>query len=54
MRVRIDTGEIISGDFPPRAKKHVLEWWEMHKEELELDWGLAQTRKPLKKIEPLE
>ncbi len=54
MRVRIDTGEIISGDFPPRAKKHVLEWWEMHKEELELDWDLAQTRKPLKKIEPLE
>ena len=54
MRVRIDTGEIISGNFPRRAKKHVLEWWELHKVELATDWELAQERKPLKNIEPLE
>lgn len=54
IRVHIDTGEIISGKFPQRAQKHVLEWWNLHKEELAKDWELAQERKPLTKIEPLE
>jgi hypothetical protein len=32
----------------------VLEWYEMHKEALNENWLLAEQRKPLKKIEPLE
>jgi hypothetical protein len=32
----------------------VLEWLELHRDELSEDWKLAELRKPLKKIEPLE
>ncbi len=31
-----------------------MEWYELHKEELQEDWELASRRKPLKKITPLE
>lgn len=54
MRVNILTGEVMSGDFPRRAEKLVLEWYKLHKDELTVDWALAQERKPLQKIEPLE
>ena len=54
VKVRIDTGEIISGSLPHRAQKLVDEWWELHKNELDADWELAEDRKPLNKIEPLE
>lgn len=51
--VDIDTG-IVTGKFPPRALKAVLEWREIHKDSLMMDWILAQSKKPLKPIEPLE
>lgn len=51
--VEITTG-VVSGQFPPRALKAVLEWYELHKEELLRDWELAEQRKPLNTIEPLE
>ena len=51
--VEIATG-VVSGKFPPRALKAVLEWYELHKEELLRDWELAEQRKPLNTIEPLE
>ena len=54
IRVNIATGEIMSGDFPRRAQKLVLEWLELHRDELLNDWKLAEERKPLNKIEPLE
>ena len=54
IRVNIENGEIISGEFPRRASRLVLEWLELHRAELLKDWGLAQDRKPLIKIEPLE
>lgn len=54
IRVNIEDGEIISGEFPRRAQRLVLEWLELHRSELLEDWSLAQDRKPLKKIEPLE
>lgn len=54
MKVNIETGEILDGVLPNRARRLVLEWWEIHREELAADWSLAQERKPLKKIEPLE
>ena len=54
IRVNIETGEILSGAFPRRAQRLVLEWFELHRNELLEDWNLAQDRKPLNKIEPLE
>lgn len=51
--IEIDTG-IVSGKFPPRALKHVLEWSEIHKNELLTDWNLSRERKPLNSITPLE
>jgi hypothetical protein len=51
--VEIKTGTV-NGRFPPRALRHVLEWREIHGEELLEDWELARQRQPLKKIEPLE
>ena len=45
---------IVSGAFPRRALRLVLEWFELHKAELEENWELAQQRKPLKRIAPLE
>jgi hypothetical protein len=32
----------------------VLEWLDEHREELMEDWTLAEERKPLKQIQPLE
>lgn len=54
IKVNIDTGEVIEGQFPPRAQRLVLEWHSLHRDELIGDWALAQGRKPLKKIAPLE
>ena len=54
IRVEIETGVIMSGSFPTRARNLVLEWLELHREELREDWKLAELRKPLNKIEPLE
>ena len=51
--VEIKTG-IVSGKFPRRALNAVLEWYELHKAELLQDWSLAEQRKPLNLIEPLE
>jgi hypothetical protein len=51
--VEIESG-IVSGKFPPRALRHVLEWREQHIEELRSDWTLCrQAQMPLQ-IAPLE
>lgn len=39
--VDIETG-IVQGKFPPRALRHVLEWRELHKEELLNDRDLCR------------
>lgn len=51
--VDIDTG-IVTGKFPPRALKAVLEWHGIHKQELADDWERARQGLPLNHIEPLE
>lgn len=51
--VEIESG-IINGRFPRRALKLVFEWLEMHREELLENWDLAEDRRPLNKITPLE
>lgn len=51
--VEIETG-VVQGRFPKRALSHVLEWCELHREELLSDWELARQKEPLKRIAPLE
>ena len=51
--VEINSG-IVKGAFPRRALKAVLEWYELHREELLEDWSLAEQQQPLNSIEPLE
>ena len=51
--VRIESGATV-GRFPPRALRLVREWTRLRRTELFEDWKLAQARKPLKRIAPLE
>jgi hypothetical protein len=51
--VEINSG-IVEGKFPPRALRHVLEWCELHKEELKSDWELCRQSQLPKPIQPLE
>jgi len=51
--VDIQTGVVI-GDFLKRALRHVLEWFDLHQDELLEDWDLIQAGHTAKKIAPLE
>jgi hypothetical protein len=44
----------VSGTFPRRALRHILEWRELHEEALLEDWQLACEHRTLKRIPPLE
>ena len=45
--------EFLAGSLPGRARSMTIEWGELHLAELMEDWVLAQSRRPLKPIEPL-
>ncbi len=51
--VEIETG-VVEGGFPKRALRAVLEWADLHRDELLGDWHLARLEQPLNPIEPLE
>jgi hypothetical protein len=51
--VEIDSG-VINGRFPKRTLRLVLEWLELHKDGLLEDWQLAEEKKPMREIAPLE
>ena len=51
--VDIESG-VVHGDFPKRAMRHVLEWFDLHKNELLEDWDFVQSGRPVRKIAPLE
>ncbi len=51
--VTIETGTI-EGAFPKRALRHVLEWYDLHVDELRLNWARARSGEPLQPIPPLE
>jgi hypothetical protein len=53
IEIAIEDG-VVTGNFPKRALRHVLEWYDLHGEELRENWNLAAARKPLKRIAPLE
>jgi len=51
--VEIQDG-VVHGDFPKRALRLVLEWLDLHEQELLEAWELIQGGHPVKKIAPLE
>jgi hypothetical protein len=51
--VAIESG-VVEGQFPRRALKHVLEWYELHLIELKANWRRAKRGEPLQPIAPLE
>lgn len=51
--IDIENG-LVRGEFPRRALALVLEWYQLHREDLREDWRLAEERRPLRRIAPLE
>ena len=51
--VTIEKG-VVAGKFPKRALRLVLEWLDLHRDELLSDWELASAHRPLQPIPPLE
>ena len=54
VRVEIASCTVLSGSIPPRALRLVLEWLDLHRDQLAADWRLAGQRRPLNRIDPLE
>jgi hypothetical protein len=52
--ISIATGRVLGGGLPARAAQLVEEWRRLHVAELLDDWQLAEERRPLRKIAPLE
>ncbi|MEI6428854.1 MAG: DUF4160 domain-containing protein [Pseudanabaena sp. ELA607] len=51
--IEIETG-VITGSFPKRALRHVLEWHNLHQSELIANWELCCQQEELQSISPLE
>ena len=51
--IEINSG-ILEGKFLKRALNMVMEWYELHKDELLQDWELIRTTGEYNKIQPLE
>ncbi len=47
-------GSVYAGNLPRRALSLVREWLAVHRVELQTNWELAQEKKPLNLIDPLE
>jgi Domain of unknown function (DUF4160)/Protein of unknown function (DUF2442) len=52
--VEIGNLSILEGRIPPRALGMVMEWATQHQQELMLNWELAKSSQPPKKIAPLQ
>jgi hypothetical protein len=46
--------EVVTGEFPTRALRLILERGKLHEDELLENWELARQRRPLKRMAPLE
>ena len=51
---RVDTGELIAGSLPRRQQRLVEAWIELYREELLVDWDLADAGEPVQKVPPLK
>src|SRR5216683_1772141 len=45
----IESGTV-RGDFPPRTLPLVLEWADLHKQELQENWERSRRRQPLERV----
>jgi hypothetical protein len=52
--IDIETLEVKVGRLPRRALNLVLDWAELHQEELRANWKLIEEGRPLSNISPLE
>jgi hypothetical protein len=52
--IDIETLEVKVGQLPRRALNLVLDWAELHQEELRANWKLIEEGRPLSNISPLE
>lgn len=52
--IQISPLGILKGKLPPRALSLVMEWAQIHQEQLMEDWNYAASNKKLHKIPPLE
>ncbi len=50
----IQTGKVIEGRLPRRARSLVQQWYRLHIDELKAAWQAVQARVPPNKIDPLE
>lgn len=51
--IQIEDG-VVEGRFPRRALSAVLDWYELHRDELAENWELARLEQPLNRIDPVE
>jgi hypothetical protein len=51
--IEINNLSVLEGKLPPRVLGLVMEWAELHKEELMNDWNLLKKSKKYNKIQPL-
>jgi hypothetical protein len=51
--IALDTLEILGGNLPRQQQRLVEAWGEIHRQELEEDWGLLQSGRLPVKIDPL-
>jgi len=52
--VAIESLEVLNGSLPRRALALVLEWAEVHREALRMNWVAARKGQPLSRIRGLE
>jgi Domain of unknown function (DUF4160) len=52
-QIELETLCVIAGSLPARALRLVVEWAQLHPQELQANWELAQALEPLVAIEPL-
>ncbi|HAU0031598.1 TPA: DUF4160 domain-containing protein [Legionella pneumophila] len=52
--IDINTLRMLEGDLPRRALNLILDWAELHQQELLLDWDLCTQKQMPNKIEPLK
>jgi hypothetical protein len=52
--ISIESLELLGGNLPKRALELVLDWAELHRDQLLEDWGLCQQHQLPKKIDPLQ
>jgi hypothetical protein len=53
-QVSILDGRLMAGRLPQRVYRLILEWWALHREELEENWERARREEVLETIAPLD